>query len=494
MHSKTIVVLALSQMALAQGQYSNNTTPNPPTDGTDVTLPVDTTDINVPEWEKVLTPDEKKKLAEFKASGPKAPYQLGDYQYYGCTKSGDGFPTFDLQVSTPEMSLDFCAASCSTRFFGVYNTDCYCGDDLSKYTSEVVPDWECSIPCNGNKLEACGGLKGSKLIRRGVPLSAFLTVYIRTKDAYAKYTSTASPVTYTTTDSKGKPTEIVKLKEIKEDLKDKDGKDKDEKKKIDEWKKKKIVCYGDYCAPEFPVEDGKHERIVCEDDWCRPEPCETEDWSKLVVCKSGKCKYQECKDDECHAKKIVCYDGKCESEKCFGDECKKKLTCKDKKCEHKTCDKDCFKHEVCEEDKCKPVPKCNGECPVPPAPKPIAKPEVVDKKPEVVVEKKPEVVVEKKPEVVVEKKPEVAEKKPEVAVAPQTPGQKYPEQPSTGGASSPATGGSVSPPPPVTGGQSSPAGRPAGNNTVTVNASGKTTPVFGLVSVIGALAGLAYLL
>jgi hypothetical protein len=56
--------------------------------------------------------------AELTASNPSS---IGDFQYYGCVESGNGFSTFSVISSTTKMSLDFCAASCPTRFFGVYN-------------------------------------------------------------------------------------------------------------------------------------------------------------------------------------------------------------------------------------------------------------------------------------------------------------------------------------------------------------------------------------
>lgn len=49
------------------------------------------------------------------------PSQLGDFEYYGCVESEDRFPSFLLTGSTEDMSLDFCAASCKSRFFSAHN-------------------------------------------------------------------------------------------------------------------------------------------------------------------------------------------------------------------------------------------------------------------------------------------------------------------------------------------------------------------------------------
>lgn len=49
------------------------------------------------------------------------PNTIGDFQLYGCVASTEQFPTFTQTGSTADMSLDFCAASCPSRFFGVYD-------------------------------------------------------------------------------------------------------------------------------------------------------------------------------------------------------------------------------------------------------------------------------------------------------------------------------------------------------------------------------------
>lgn len=48
-----------------------------------------------------------------------APKNIGDFQKYGCVSSTAGFPTFKNVASTKSMTLDLCAASCPSRFFGV---------------------------------------------------------------------------------------------------------------------------------------------------------------------------------------------------------------------------------------------------------------------------------------------------------------------------------------------------------------------------------------
>ena len=48
-----------------------------------------------------------------------APKNIGDFQKYGCVSSSAGFPTFKNVASSKSMTLDLCAASCPSRFFGV---------------------------------------------------------------------------------------------------------------------------------------------------------------------------------------------------------------------------------------------------------------------------------------------------------------------------------------------------------------------------------------
>jgi hypothetical protein len=50
------------------------------------------------------------------------PHNLcGRFGYGGCYESGSGFPSFNLAASSQDMTLEMCAASCSTELFGVYN-------------------------------------------------------------------------------------------------------------------------------------------------------------------------------------------------------------------------------------------------------------------------------------------------------------------------------------------------------------------------------------
>jgi len=149
-----------------------------------------------------------------------------------------------------------------------------------------------------------------------------------------------------------------------------------EKEKEEKHKHKKIVCHGDWCAPEEHCDKCEHHRVVCEDDHCRAEPCKKEDDPhKLVVCNGKECHFRKCHGEECK-RKIVCHDGKCVFPKCHGHECEKKWACDgDDKCKFEKCDgEDCGKKVICKDGKCKPEEPCDHECPVPHHNKPEPQP------------------------------------------------------------------------------------------------------------------------
>ncbi|KND86918.1 hypothetical protein TOPH_08435 [Tolypocladium ophioglossoides CBS 100239] len=328
--------------------------------------------------------------------GNSLPPQVGDFELYGCAGSSAGFPTFRKIVSTDDLTLEFCAASCPTRFFGTYDTDCYCGEELDQATTRRVVPEMCDIPCPGDRRESCGGRAGPGLSRRqSVPLTVVLSVYVRrgptmteppiTKTITRTTTGTITscpphfphcPVGSRTTDVVTVTTEICP---------------------IPDFHKKKIVCFGDHCAPERPCDKCEHHRIVCQGERCRPEVCDNkEDWGKLVICKDDECRFSQCEGEECR-RKIVCFDGKCAHERCFGNECEKKFVCHGEECKHEQCfGNECHKKFVCHDEDCKPEPPCDDrcrpeppchekeckpqhhcekKCPIPPPPKPEHKPE-----------------------------------------------------------------------------------------------------------------------
>ncbi|KAF4496200.1 hypothetical protein FAGAP_7631 [Fusarium agapanthi] len=127
------------------------------------------------------------------------PGEVADFTLFGCVASTAGFPTFTLAQSNPKMDLDICATLCAGRsYFGVYDTACYCGDEVGSATSRVPLD-QCDIECPGDNTQFCGGESESKLrIRQAISSNILLTVYIALE---AGVTLTES-VTQTVTDQR----------------------------------------------------------------------------------------------------------------------------------------------------------------------------------------------------------------------------------------------------------------------------------------------------
>ncbi|PHH77733.1 hypothetical protein CDD80_247 [Ophiocordyceps camponoti-rufipedis] len=283
-------------------------------------------------------------------------YQVGDFSYHGCVNLNEGSKCFTKIATHDQMGLDLCAASCPSAVFGVYNKDCYCGkttDSLIK-----VSDSLCNTGCPGNGGQQCGGYSSSKVIvlsayTRGANYGNGGNTVTRTR----VHVVTACPETVKNCPI-GSKTTAYSVETVVPQTND--------------WHKKKIICYGDSCAPERPCPECDRFRVVCDSEYsCRVEQTEVEQWHKLVICKGGNCEYPQCQGDECH-KKIVCYDGRCTQEECYDDECKKNFVCRGNDCRHEQCKGDeCYKKIVCQGESCKPQPHCNGhECPRPAPPKP----------------------------------------------------------------------------------------------------------------------------
>ncbi|KAL7951545.1 hypothetical protein V8C42DRAFT_356769 [Trichoderma barbatum] len=350
------------------------------------------------------------------------PLLIGDFRLFGCVASTAGFPLFKKIASTGLMNLDFCAASCPGKFFGTYNTDCYCGNELDLATAGKITEDLCDTPCPGDRHQTCGGVAAAIRLahEKQRPLSVVLSLYVRihdehhddgheynhtwdhhdnhtwdhhhdnggheykhtwggikpTRRPYHTFTSTITS-TKTSTITSCPPWipncsvghKVTEVMTVTTELCPKP-----------EWHKKKIVCYGGHCAPEEPCRDEhcEHHRVICHGDDCYPEVCtDKEEWHKLVICDGKDCRYHQCAGDECNTK-IVCYDGKCAKETCYGGECRSKFVCKGFECGHQHCHgDDCHRYEVCNGSgvDCHPRPPCSGvSCPVPPPPAPRPEP------------------------------------------------------------------------------------------------------------------------
>merc|ERR1712169_163868 len=266
-------------------------------------------------------------------SEPSNPGSVGNFNFYGCVASDDGFPTFVLAADTEDNTLESCAAACEgSNFFGTYDNTCYCGVVLSTATSDIVSPDSCDIPCPGDESQACGGIRSSSRLRRrqSVDISVLLSIYISvdfnpdgttdtvTNTVTAVETETLPPVTTTATVTTATtviavvPTDVV------------------------------IICYGNYCAPQVHCPTCTKWQIVCEDGHGAPRECHDDSWDKLVICESGLCHYADWKEEQCN-QRIVCYGSDCTWDQTpHKDYQKKFIRYEDDWCFHEECTDDCW--------------------------------------------------------------------------------------------------------------------------------------------------------
>ncbi|KAK0383835.1 hypothetical protein NLU13_9746 [Sarocladium strictum] len=267
------------------------------------------------------------------------PGRLGEaFRLYGCVRSDNGFPTFRRVSMMPEMDLDFCAASCDTKYMGVQDTDCYCGTDIEEAQSTRVDLNSCDIDCPGNPEQKCGGvlLLGK---RQNVPSNVLLTIYVR--EGEPDTTTTVTETSTSTGTITSCPPEVtdcpigsktIAIQTITSTFCPEPTPD-----------YKKIVCYGDECFAEHTCDSCSSHRVVCRDGHCWVENCDTDDHNRLVICEGDKCEYATGQHG-----KVVCYGETCDIQECY-DDCKEKV----------------INHEVCVGPKC-PTPAPPSPTPAPP--------------------------------------------------------------------------------------------------------------------------------
>ncbi|SCO78319.1 uncharacterized protein FRV6_02532 [Fusarium oxysporum] len=128
------------------------------------------------------------------------PGSVGVFTLFGCVGSSAGFPTFELAETNAQMDLERCASLCTGRaYFGVYDTACYCGDEVDADNTSRVDIDQCDIQCPGDRDNFCGGdTRRNRLqARQAVAAGRLLTVYVSAIGAGATVTDS---VTETVTD------------------------------------------------------------------------------------------------------------------------------------------------------------------------------------------------------------------------------------------------------------------------------------------------------
>ncbi|KAF4437212.1 hypothetical protein FACUT_5866 [Fusarium acutatum] len=128
------------------------------------------------------------------------PGSVGVFTLFGCVGSSAGFPTFELAETNAQMDLERCASLCTGRaYFGVYDTACYCGDEIDADNTSRVDIDQCDIECPGDRDNFCGGdTRRNRLqARQAVAAGRLLTVYVSAIGAGVTVTDS---VTQTVTD------------------------------------------------------------------------------------------------------------------------------------------------------------------------------------------------------------------------------------------------------------------------------------------------------
>lgn len=127
-------------------------------------------------------------------AGLEDPANIGDFAFLGCFGSNSSYPTFNIAGSDAAMTPEVCVGLCaSNKYAGVYDTSCYCADDLDALTQAIPDSDQCDVPCPGDASEVCGGLAPwavngtspaarslssfSRLHRRAAPAQILLTMY-----------------------------------------------------------------------------------------------------------------------------------------------------------------------------------------------------------------------------------------------------------------------------------------------------------------------------
>ncbi|KAM6477919.1 COOH terminal WSC domain-containing protein [Trichoderma sp. SZMC 28011] len=94
------------------------------------------------------------------SKGNSAAATVGGYTYAGCYQDNIGrVLTGDILPNLGPMTNDKCVANCVSKGFSIaateYGGQCYCGNDL--VGSAKLADSQCSMACEGNSKEVCGG-------------------------------------------------------------------------------------------------------------------------------------------------------------------------------------------------------------------------------------------------------------------------------------------------------------------------------------------------
>ncbi|GKU08079.1 hypothetical protein FLAG1_10302 [Fusarium langsethiae] len=109
---------------------------------------------------------------------------IGNFRFFGCLGSPDGYPSFELIGETPDMTTEDCVRLGTGRaYIGIYQRSCYAADTLD--SADAVSNGRCDLPCPGDPGLFCGGVvdpelrfrSRGRLSRRDAPPGILLTLY-----------------------------------------------------------------------------------------------------------------------------------------------------------------------------------------------------------------------------------------------------------------------------------------------------------------------------
>jgi hypothetical protein len=92
------------------------------------------------------------------------PGSVDHYSYLGCFGSSNEWQPFSKMGESKDMSLEKCINMCDgIKYAGIFDTDCFCADELDPNTRATGSDDMCDMACPGNNDQYCGGWAENKV-------------------------------------------------------------------------------------------------------------------------------------------------------------------------------------------------------------------------------------------------------------------------------------------------------------------------------------------
>ncbi|KAK3944151.1 WSC domain-containing protein [Diplogelasinospora grovesii] len=114
------------------------------------------------------------------AATPSNLASVGGYSFVDCHTDAVAARTLQgSSIQSATMTVEYCASYCAGfTYFGVeYSAECYCGNVIMNGATTAT-DGRCSMVCNGNSLELCGGASGLSLYQLSSSVSSSSSVSV----------------------------------------------------------------------------------------------------------------------------------------------------------------------------------------------------------------------------------------------------------------------------------------------------------------------------